>query len=354
MKWLNKIIDFFKVGLTKENYITLKNEIQIENFKNLLFISNLASILTFLIYILSFWIKELEETKILFFSFSISLLVINLIARYFSRHTKHVIIYDVYAFMTLLIIYSIIISTHINSDKIAVAFIAFILSLPLFFIDLPYRMCIFIILSTIVFIINVLLFDNSSIRNIDIMDSIIFSIVSIITSTYTIKMKFQNIYMKSRYHYFSETDVLTEMKNRNSFEHYINSIDATDNTYCIFLDVNGLHELNNIKGHKSGDCMLVTVAKYFKKAFGSEHSYRIGGDEFVAFVEARQEDDIIQDIKLLQDEINNEGYSVSIGFAKRKAYENLEGLVKLAEINMYEDKRRYYSHAKHNRRSSMN
>lgn len=353
MKWLKRIISFFKVGLKKEDYIALKKDIQIENYKNLLFISNLASILTFFIYLLSFCIKELARTKILFFSFAVSLLVINMIARYLSRHTKHVVIYDVYAFMTLLIIYSIIISTHINSDKIAVAFIAFILSLPLFFIDLPYRMCIFIVCSTIVFIINVLLFDNASIRNMDIMDSIVFSIVSIITSTYTIKMKFQNIYLKSRYQYFSETDLLTNINNRNSFEQYINSVHATHHTYCVFLDVNGLHELNNTKGHENGDHMLIMISKYFQEIFGAQHAYRIGGDEFVAFLEENDENNVVNKINALHNVIGKDGYSASIGYARGMKSGSLEELVKQAEMNMYQDKRLYYSHDEHDRRKKV-
>ncbi len=353
MKWLKRIIGFFKVGLKKEDYIALKKDIQIENYKNLLFISNLASILTFFIYLLSFCIKELAGTKILFFSFAVSLLIINLIARYFSRHTKHVVIYDVYAFMTLLIIYSIIISTHINSDKIAVAFIAFILSLPLFFIDLPYRMCILIVCSTIVFIINVLLFDNASIRNMDIMDSIVFSIVSIITSTYTIKMKFQNIYMKSRYQYFSETDLLTNINNRNSFEQYINSVHATHHTYCVFLDVNGLHELNNTKGHEKGDHMLIMISEHFQEIFGAQHAYRIGGDEFVAFLEENDEKDVVNKINALHNVIGKDGYSASIGYARGMESGSLEELVKQAEMNMYQDKRMYYSHDEHDRRKKV-
>ena len=50
------------------------------------------------------------------------------------------------------------------------------------------------------------------------------------------------------------------------------------------MDVNGLHELNNTKGHDAGDVMLKIVAQEMTKIFGRKDTYRIGGDEFVAFV----------------------------------------------------------------------
>ena len=52
---------------------------------------------------------------------------------------------------------------------------------------------------------------------------------------------------------------------------------------CVYLDVNGLHELNNTRGHAAGDEMLKTVAAKVRDIFGEEYSYRVGGDEFVAF-----------------------------------------------------------------------
>ena len=42
---------------------------------------------------------------------------------------------------------------------------------------------------------------------------------------------------------------------------------------CVYLDVNGLHELNNTRGHAAGDEMLKTVAAKVRDIFGEEYSY---------------------------------------------------------------------------------
>ncbi len=44
-----------------------------------------------------------------------------------------------------------------------------------------------------------------------------------------------------------------------------------------------MHLVNNTRGHKAGDLMLCAVATTVRKMFGKSHTYRIGGDEFVAF-----------------------------------------------------------------------
>lgn len=58
---------------------------------------------------------------------------------------------------------------------------------------------------------------------------------------------------------------------------------------CVYVDVNGLHELNNASGHEKGDQMLQTVALELQGRFGRDNCYRTGGDEFVAFVQDEPE-----------------------------------------------------------------
>ena len=61
-----------------------------------------------------------------------------------------------------------------------------------------------------------------------------------------------------------------------------------ENVVCVYADANGLHELNNEQGHDAGDRMLQTVAREMQSRFGDAHTYRVGGDEFVAFVPDRE------------------------------------------------------------------
>lgn len=52
---------------------------------------------------------------------------------------------------------------------------------------------------------------------------------------------------------------------------------------CVYIDANGLHELNNERGHEAGDLMLRFVAESLMEQFPKGSLYRVGGDEFVVF-----------------------------------------------------------------------
>ena len=52
---------------------------------------------------------------------------------------------------------------------------------------------------------------------------------------------------------------------------------------CVYIDANGLHELNNERGHEAGDLMLRFVADSLMEQFPKGSLYRVGGDEFVVF-----------------------------------------------------------------------
>ena len=53
------------------------------------------------------------------------------------------------------------------------------------------------------------------------------------------------------------------------------------NADVVYIDVVGLHEINNHLGHKAGDGMLCAVAGAMQRMFPLADTYRIGGDEFV-------------------------------------------------------------------------
>ncbi len=136
------------------------------------------------------------------------------------------------------------------------------------------------------------------------------------------------------------TDLLTNLKNRNAYEQTLAryEVDMPAGLSCVYADVNGLHELNNSQGHAAGDKMLQTVAKAFVEYFGQEHVYRIGGDEFLIFVETNL-DKVSEKALGAKEKVMEEGYHVSVGTASGR---NAASVIKTAELRMYEDKKQYY------------
>ncbi len=143
-------------------------------------------------------------------------------------------------------------------------------------------------------------------------------------------------------------DYLTEIKNRNCYEAELADYETVkaETLWCVFVDVNGLHELNNSKGHAAGDEMLRAVADAVKKVFGSETCYRMGGDEFVAFQMNSSHEEMMNCKNRILDTLAKKGYSVSIGFESSAKNANnafdVEALVARAEAVMYQEKWKYY------------
>ena len=86
------------------------------------------------------------------------------------------------------------------------------------------------------------------------------------------------------------TDPLTGVKNKNA---YIEDIDGIERRRedgvlkdfaIIVFDVNGLKIINDTKGHDAGDRFIKSACKIICQNFKHSPIYRIGGDEFVAFL----------------------------------------------------------------------
>ena len=159
-------------------------------------------------------------------------------------------------------------------------------------------------------------------------------------------MLYNNIISFNKIKEMSEVDILTKVLNRNcyqgSLENYAKA--GKKSMACVYCDVNGLHEMNNAKGHEAGDKMLIFVASSMRSHFGCRHTYRIGGDEFVAFAPDMEYRDIIGHIKAIEDELKTDGYHASfgVGWSEKNDIKDIELLVKQAEENMYTEKKKYY------------
>ena len=139
-------------------------------------------------------------------------------------------------------------------------------------------------------------------------------------------------------------DHLTGLLNRNSFQKAMEEYEKGGNLSlcCVYLDADGLHEINNQFGHIAGDRMLQSVAEARKECFGEENTYRIGGDEFAAFCLGEDEEQVGRRIQALERAIADCGYHVSLGVERRERAPLVFEMVKRAEEKMYEAKRLYY------------
>ena len=147
----------------------------------------------------------------------------------------------------------------------------------------------------------------------------------------------------------SVTDQVTGLFNRSAFEKYLNESEphTFSHTVCVYIDINGLHELNNKQGHEAGDKLLQSVAECLRAQFPDDGLYRIGGDEFVVFSKA---DAAVSEARMqaVSSALAAQDYSISYGIAVCEAANGLRELVQEADEKMLGSKRAYY--AEHDRR----
>ena len=89
--------------------------------------------------------------------------------------------------------------------------------------------------------------------------------------------------------------------------------------------------------------MLQLIAKEILIYFGAELTYRVGGDEFVAFVPDPDRNELTQKIGDLIQAIEERSYSIAVGYEVSSArLFSVEELVKAADLRMQEDKRIFH------------
>lgn len=141
------------------------------------------------------------------------------------------------------------------------------------------------------------------------------------------------------------SDDLTGLLNRNSFHQASRTYGSGtfENLTCIFVDADGLHELNNHLGHAAGDTMLITVAMNLKKSFRGQDIYRTGGDEFLVVCKNMTEKNVKSRLDAARQAIEDGGYHVSAGMEWREDSFSVDDMVRAAEVKMYGEKHRYYA-----------
>ncbi|GAB1620775.1 hypothetical protein AAOGI_08250 [Agarivorans albus] len=156
----------------------------------------------------------------------------------------------------------------------------------------------------------------------------------------------------------ARTDSLTGIKNRQAFDELQFSLETQlDAEVGLFIiDVNGLKQMNDEKGHEKGDQLIISVARVLSDCCEglTGDFYRIGGDEFAAVLSGEQLASASElNARLAARQNNQVGIdlnsfggeplvSFSVGYASTTDVD-FSGLYKLADQNMYSNKQRYYA-----------
>ena len=257
-----------------------------------------------------------------------------------------------YIFLGGLYAFSLV-SNAMNPNLPAVAAVAIMLMGAFLFTEHPLNLIAMNAVTVLLLCVISFRFKSRRLAFIDLGYSLIFGLISVAAEITQERLRFQLLAQTDRIRYLGETDVLTGCKNRNCFQDRLDSFSGAckNGLVCIYIDVNGLHNLNDSQGHEAGDRMLKSVASALLDTFDPENTYRIGGDEFVVVCPDASLEETRRKMDGVVASLSSQGYDISVGIEQGdKDTLVMDRLIKNAEAGMYKEKESYYQQAGHNRR----
>ena len=173
---------------------------------------------------------------------------------------------------------------------------------------------------------------------------------------YFIQVALTRIKANERLRRMTFTDDMTGVKNRNAYIHDLEKMNAAlhsrgksrrrGSVGVVFVDANGLKELNDTAGHEAGDKLLIKIAQKITVVFPASQVYRTGGDEFVVLCDEPPEGGFLKNAEKLKQSLwfpqkGCNDAAVGICWSDEVVY--MEEVINQAEADMYESKRQYYA-----------
>ena len=336
----------FYAGATPEEYARIMPDIRRNNHKRLQVFCG-VSISFLLIMVLITYINQSLNFRFQTYLAPMLLLSVILLADIFFAGKRPLLCKMlIYIFTALLFLLAIVIGTFDNRTQTAGTFLAFLLAIPLLFVLRPIENVCFIALFDVLFIMASFSVKSRAIFEVDMINALVFGGISMIISSFMLSITIENFVIKDALTHLAETDQLTQLRNRTSYERDLPLYPTLcrKSLTCIYADVNGLHELNEAKGHEAGDTMLKFIADALQAQFGVFHTYRIGGDEYVAFATDTDAEVLVEKLNTFTMLVESENYHVSVGYEIQNVGSiQMSTLIKAAENKMYQAKQEFYN-----------
>lgn len=270
-----------------ENYYEYYEDISMRNLKALRLISAFGILISIPLTLISLIIEEFMRTTGAYIVIIFASVVLNILARTFLKSHKTVIPFVFYTFYSIIMSAAIYLGVLGQPDMNAVTFIVFLVLLPLFMIDIPSRICLFMGIFCLIFCIMAKMYKAPQAASYDIINTIIFFLLSIITSHQSNYLNIKQIMSNNILAIQRDTDNMTGLWNRGFCERTITSFLASPDSIgtLLIIDIDNFKTVNDSRGHDCGDRVLKEFSSALKHSFRpTDVIGRIGGDEFLTFL----------------------------------------------------------------------
>ncbi|MGL5258586.1 MAG: EAL domain-containing protein [Lachnospiraceae bacterium] len=144
--------------------------------------------------------------------------------------------------------------------------------------------------------------------------------------------------------FLSTRDSLTGLYNRNYYDSTLKELRRSriDCVGIVSVDINGLKIINEKYGHSFGDRYIINCADILKEHF-KDKVFRIGGDEFIIFLQHTKYLEFNKHILTLEEKLKkNTQVSMSIGVSWCENIEDIDKHLKAADALMIKNKNNHY------------
>ncbi|MBR3018205.1 MAG: EAL domain-containing protein [Clostridia bacterium] len=246
-----------------------------------------------------------------------------------------------------IMVVAILLGTVWDPNYQALTYLMFMVVMPVFILDKPYRVVGVLLSWNAVFLILCFAVKAPKTHRGDLYHTIEFSLASIAVTFVVLHLRFEVIHNLERTKYHLEYDELTNTRNRyglrTQMERYLDRP-----LFIALCNLDDLTLFNDFYGHQAGDELLRSFTDILKGAFGEDDTYRYGGDEILCVVIGGQEKQCLEKVEDCRTKLQSSQRSrqltkaaCSVGYVTGtpKNEEDFSHMVQLADIYAHRGKK---------------
>lgn len=261
-----------------------QSEIRLRNYYSLSGLSLVGLTISAMVLIFGLILSEVVTFNTEFFLIFGYFLILHILCRFYLKEHTRYITCIFYGVLTPVMIMGILMGTFLDKTEPSITIMVFICVLPLFILDKPWRIVLYITVTAIVYGICCFIAKDINMFMADLVDLVTFYFLAVGVNFFILNDRIESVENYIKYREKSEIDLLTGIYNRGSGVEMIEKL-MSKKKYGAFIliDIDDFKYINDSYGHIVGDYYLKAVAENISNVFYDSIALRLGGDEFAIY-----------------------------------------------------------------------
>ena len=275
-------------GLTEREFSSVRFEMQEKNRKMLALISSVAAMSFLCIFLSSMVFKEgvvQGGRQWVYLGLGLFAAAVAAASLWVLPRVRRLILGVCYLFLSVMFGFAIWAGTFSQPEYPATTFCVFLVALPLMIVEKPYRMSLFLVLVSVLFLLSGGTCKERSILEVDMLNCTCFIFLSITVGATMNRTRMRELAQRKVIERQRDMDQLSGLLNKAAFTREMAlETGANQPGALLILDIDNFKHFNDTYGHIFGDAVIHMVAENIRKMFPEPAlTGRFGGDEFVIY-----------------------------------------------------------------------